>query len=297
MRNIWFFKVYVSTFLISIIVLGSTAFVGYKCMAQMEKANELKNTIAEKYEYLPSENEGISFLLICENEMDNSHNFYALIDYSPAEKSITSAVIPWQLTQTVGVKKRSLDGFAEKGTSRDVLTAVNTSLGLSVPKYIAISESVLADCADIAGGVDFNVDKDICYGSDEKYVAIRAGEQSLSGDMLVGVLNNPENYRNRIKGYDLQSRLFGKLISEGFWGLTSDGFKNVFTTSINGAETNIIAEDYEYRKNSLDYSLNNEDFKFNSIPPDGEFDRIKDVFTPSEEYIAQIKSVFPVKSE
>ena len=73
MRSFWFFRVYISTFFAALIVLGSTAFVGYKCISQIDKANKLKNTAAEKYEYIPSSSEGISFLLICKNSLENSH--------------------------------------------------------------------------------------------------------------------------------------------------------------------------------------------------------------------------------
>ena len=296
MRSFWFFRVYISTFFAALIVLGSTAFVGYKCISQIDKANELKNTAAEKYEYIPSSSEGISFLLICKNSLENSHNFYALVDYSP-QSSLTTAVIPWQLTETVGVKKRSLDGFSEKGSARDVLVAVNTAFDIDVPKYICISDAEFAEAAEIIGGVSCDVEKNICYGGEEKYVDIKAGFQKLSGDMTAGALFEPLNFINSIDGYKRQSELFGKLFSQNFSSLSEESFEKVFKTTVNNSATNIIAEDYEYRKDALVYSAGSDSFSFCVITPEGDFDIKKDSFSPSERFSSQIKAVFPSSSE
>ena len=58
-----FFGLYIKTLIASLILLGSVAFITYKVWVSVEKAQNVKSALEDHYSYIPSDNEGISFLL------------------------------------------------------------------------------------------------------------------------------------------------------------------------------------------------------------------------------------------
>lgn len=288
--NTSFFGLYIKTLIASLILLGSVAFVTYKVWVNVEKAQNVKSDLEDHYSYIPSDNEGISFLLAVNN--NSEHGIYMLIKTEPEEAITTLAVIPWQLMGNSGVKHRTLDGFAENGTGRDILNAVNSAFGTNIKKYLYINGETLSECLNLLGGIEYNVPDSVEYESDSVYVSVSDGLQQISGNMIMGILGNPDNFGKNTDGADNIGALAAAVLGNQDVERVKEISEAVFNKLLSGAETNLSAEDYIMRREALNYMLNSEDKQVNVITAEGSFDIIKDNFTPSEDFAERIKSEF-----
>ena len=286
-----FFGLYLKTLVATLILLGSVAYVTYKVWGNIDKATDVKNAVEERYSYIPSADEGISFLLAIDNDNTN-HGIYMLIDSAPEHSEITISPIPWQLNGSSGIKNRTLDGFMEKGTARDILNSVNSSLGTDITKYLVIDSETLSEVCDTLGGTAFNIEEDVTYETESYYASVSAGYQHISGKMLVALLEDPENFGKNTDGL----KNIASLTSAFIYGQDSKRIetmaKSVFEMLIKDADTNLTAEDYLMREDAIKYLFADLEKTVNVINADGTFDIIKDEFTPTDDYLSEIQKVF-----
>lgn len=289
MKN-YFFAVYCKALVFTLILLGSVAFTTYKIWGNIDRANDVKNELSERYSYIPSENEGISFLLGIKNEASN-HGIYALIKTEPKDAKTTVAVIPWQLKGNSGTKHRNLDGFSELG-GRDILNAVNSALNLSIKKYLYVNGDALESTLDMLGGIDYNIPENVEYETENAYVKLFSGYQHLGGKMILGLLNNPDNFGKNTDGADAIGELLSAVISGQESERLSQIAEPIYKKIISNADTNLSYEDYVMRKDALFYMIENENSAVNLITADGTFDIIRDNFTPSDDFLTALKTAF-----
>ena len=285
-----FLNLYLKTLILSLILLGSTAYSTYKIWGNVDKASDVKNQLEDRYSYIPSENEGISFLL-AKRPNEGSHGVYALIKTEPQSAKATITVLPWQLMGHSGTKHRTLDGFAES-SGRDILNAVNSALKINVKKYILMSDESMSYCLDMLGGIKYDVPKNVEYENETDYVSVFAGSQQISGKMIIGLLENPENFGKNTDGL----KNIGNLICAVLGGQDEARLKEVaeplYKKLISNSDTNLSYEDYVMREDALFYMLYSESHKIDLITAEGNFDIIRDNFTPSEEFSKRVQSIF-----
>lgn len=291
MKN-YFFSIYCKTLVTTLILLGSVAFTTYKIWGNIDAAQDVKNQLEERYSYIPSENEGISFLLAIENNASN-HGIYALIKTEPKAAKTTVAIIPWQLMGHSGTKHRNLDGFLEMG-GRDILNAVNSAFGLSVTKYLLVSGDSLESSLDMLGGINYDVPENVEYETENAYVKMFSGYQHLGGKMILGLLENPENFDKNTAGTENIGTIISAIISGQDENRISEIAEPIYKKIISNADTNLSYEDFVMRKEALFYMLKSENRSIDLITADGNFDITKDNFTPSQDYIEKLKTAFNV---
>lgn len=289
MKN-YFFSVYCKTLVLTLILLGSVAFSTYKIWGNIDKAQDVKNQLEERYSYIPSENEGISFLLAIENNASN-HGIYALIKTQPEATKTTVAIIPWQLMGHSGTKHRNLDGFL-KMSGRDILNAVNSAFGLSVKKYLLVNGESLENSLDMLGGISYDIPENVEYETENAYVKMFSGYQHLGGKMILGLLENPENFGKNTLGAENIGKIFSAIIGGQDENRLREVAEPIYKKIISSADTNLSYEDFVMRKEALFYMLKSENHSIDLITADGNFDITKDNFTPSQDYINKIKTAF-----
>ena len=286
-----FFGIYLKTLVAMLILLGSVSYITFKAWENIDKASEVKTMVDEYYSYIPSADEGISFLLSTYSQNAN-HGIYMLIASKPDEAKITIAPIPWQLQGTSGTKCRTLDYFLEKSTARDVLNAVNESLGTNVTKYIFVDTDTIKTVCDNLGGMVYEVKEDVYYESETAFASIQSGLQRINGTTLTALLENPENFNKDIKGLTEFGSIMSALIYSQDAKRVEAMSESVFNTIINNSSTNLTAEDYLLRKDAINYMASNTEKIVNVISADGTFDITKDNFTPTDEFIKKLQAVF-----
>lgn len=287
-----FSKIFFSTFAVAFCLLALMAGVVILCVNSAEEKilAEKKTDLSQTEPFVPDEADSIRFLAIFDSEYKDAHNYYVLVSYQPQKNIFAIAPIPWQITETVGVKKRTLDDFYEQESTSNVLKAVSYAFNADVKKYVILTSSQTSDLIDSIGGLDFNVEKDVCYGDDDFFVAVRAGNQKLNGKMVTGLCENPENFKNA-SGCELVSKFAGIIFEQFKSGISPQNFEAVFSQILNISTTNLTYEDYVYRKDAFNYSAKN-NINLTVVNPSGDFKVLSDLFTPNEKYIEEIKKYF-----
>ena len=284
------FGIFAKTFVATFILLSCVAYATYKIWGNIDRANDVKNQIEDRYSYVPSQNEGISFLLSVDNN-GVGHGIYTLIKADPPKKEITLCVLPWQLMGHSGTKYRTLDGFSKEQSGRDIMKAVNNALGLNLTKYIYVDSNTLANCVDLLGGAKVEINSDVEYETENAYVSVFAGKGLISGQALMGVLENPDNFKKNKDGTEFIANILKNSILSYESERIKEVAQNLYTKLLQNADTNLSAEDYLMRKEALFYLIDN-GAQINVISADGNFDITKDNFTPTSEFISKLQAEF-----
>lgn len=286
-------KVYLLTLLISVVFLGAVAYILLSGIVPIHRSAQTHTSSIDEYRFEPDAEQDITMLAVgCSNKGDVPYGF-VLIKYSPAEHSLVIAPIPWQITATVGTKTYNLPRFYEKIGVQSVVSAVENAFDIQFGKYIMLDVEGFAMLVDFIGGVVIDIPKDIRY-SDESGLTIgfNAGQQLLDGEMLANLFRYPNFEDGEISRCKFMGYAFSEMINQNLEPRLVPIVDMAFPTIINAAKSNINAADFSFRRDAIIYTIEKGGNIARYIEPQGEFDLRKTVFTPSDEYIAQINRVF-----
>lgn len=286
-------KIYLLTLLISVAVLGAVAYILLVGMVPIHKGAQTHTSSIEEYQFEPDAEQEITMLAVgCSNRGDVPYGF-VLIKYSPAEHSLIIAPIPWQITATVGTKTYNLPRFYEKIGIQSVVSAVENAFDIQFGKYMMLDIEGFAKLVDYIGGVIIDLPNDISYHDDSGLtIGFNAGEQLLDGEMLASLFRYPNFEDGEISRCKFMGYAFAEMINQNLEPRLVPLVDMAFPTIINSAKSNINAADFSFRRDAIIYTIEKGGNIARYIEPQGEFDLRKTVFTPSDEYIAQVNRVF-----
>ncbi len=285
-------KVYLLTLLISVVFLGALAYILLMGIVPIHRSAQTHTSSMDEYRFEPDAEQDITLLAIgCSNKGDVPYGF-VLIKYSPAEHSMIIAPIPWQITATVGTKTYNLPRFYDKIGVQSVVSAVENAFDIQFGKYMMLDVEGFAKLVDYIGGVVIDIPKDISYNDDGLTIGFNAGEQLLDGEMLANLFRYPHFEDGEISRCTFMGYAFSEMINQNLEPRLAPLVDMAFPTIINGAKSNINAADFSFRRDAIIYTIEKGGDIARYIEPQGEFDLRKTVFTPSDEYIAQINRIF-----
>lgn len=285
-------KVYLLTLLISVVFLGALAYILLMGIVPIHRSAQTHTSSMDEYRFEPDAEQDITLLAIgCSNKGDVPYGF-VLIKYSPAEHSMIIAPIPWQITATVGTKTYNLPRFYDKIGVQSVVSAVENAFDIQFGKYMMLDVEGFAKLVDYIGGVVIDIPKDISYNDDGLTIGFNAGEQLLDGEMLANLFRYPYFEDGEISRCTFMGYAFSEMINQNLEPRLAPLVDMAFPTIINGAKSNINAADFSFRRDAIIYTIEKGGDIARYIEPQGEFDLRKTVFTPSDEYIAQINRIF-----
>lgn len=268
MKKLVLFRNRISTLVTGAIIFLITVIIAVTAIGQIKRVDDLKTLADDKLG--GAIEEGVSFLLVCENPAADSHNFYALVDYS-LEDGVTTAVIPWQTTAKSGFGKKNLDEIAEKGED-DLLKAVNKVYETDIRECVTLNATELAQLAGKVSTVGNQQTKTVnAYAS-----LVKTGEKIDSADLF------NEDYFNTVTGYSKQGEVFEKLLADNLTDISGNCIQKLMKASVE--ETNTMA----YAK--LEKSTKNSKLAYKAITPAG---TIKgETFKPADSFVNQIQNAF-----
>lgn len=286
-------KVFLSTLLISVVFLGAIAYFLLAGLVPIHRSAQTHTSSIDEYRFEPDLEQDITLLAIgCSGRGEIPYGF-VLIKYSPAQHSLIIAPVPWQITATVGTKTYNLPRFYDTIGVQSVVSAVENVFDIQFGKYMMLDIEGFAKLVDYIGGVVIDIPKDISYHDENGLtIGFSAGQQLLDGEMLANLFRYPKFEDGEISRCKFMGHAFTEMINQNLEPRLAPIVDMAFPVIINRAKTNINAADFSFRRDAIIYTIEKGGDIAAYIEPQGEFDLRKTIFTPSDEYIAQINRVF-----
>ncbi|MCC8042456.1 MAG: LCP family protein [Oscillospiraceae bacterium] len=257
-------------------------------------------TYVSDEDYVPSFSESRTGLFIYDSGADRSNGIcIAVIRLSADNGEILVMPLQSDIYAEVDGTGNTLYEFYRVGGITQCKKAVEAALGITVDKYMKLSESTFNSFANYMGNVSYTVPYNLVYEntSTGESIIVKKGAQILDSNTLCKVLTFPE-YKN---GEEYRAVTVGtlivSLINLGADGMLRDNMDTVFTNVINGnIETDITKYDYDDVSRAMSYIFSNYDSPASPVMPSGTYDR-SGYYILDDSFIAIIDDVLYLNDE
>lgn len=271
---------YAVTILATLLIIGGVGFfIAYNFLFA-PKDNETEeesvglNQLADENEYVPSDADKRTLLVILDTEKRNTASGFMIIKLLPVEKKLMMLTLPSDTAVVINGKEGTLYDYYKNGGSAAAVTAVENCTGLDIDKYIKFSKNSFETLVDIFGGVDYYVPYNLVYSNTEtgEETVIREGKTTLDASTMRKIMTYPnytsgEEYRAKCSGIII-SEMLNATVDEDFSTHINDYFNTIINSDV---ETNITSYDYEEISKALKYVIVNTDKLADFLPATGDY--------------------------
>lgn len=252
-RKRHFAAIYLSALLLTIVLLGTTAFVVYKQFFEKPVESTVQSDDESDILYVPSEDENLTVLYILKGGEKPTDAVFVLTRFLPAEEKLILLPIPGETFSQINTTKSTVYEFFRTGGALKAVDAVSKALNIPVDKYVQFDKNSFNTLIDIVGGVNYTIPYDLIFDNTEtgESVILREGRQLLDGNKLRWLLTFPEFK----EGEDFRTKMTAAVLTDMLNKAQSERIANTldssFKTIVNAVDTNITAYDYQFRKKGI----------------------------------------------
>ncbi|MEG0570414.1 MAG: LCP family protein [Oscillospiraceae bacterium] len=255
------FKVFMISFVVSLIILGSMFFV-FLLYMKVSIADTPKNDVPYKSSYKPQESENLSVLVIGCEDKSKLPTFFHIIRYDAVNSAIYPIALSPQTLCTIDKKEQTLSqAYDYYGVDGGVRGCENL-FSCEISKYLRVDISQIEDIISFLGGVDYEVIKKTTY----KERTIDAGNQLLDGRRFATFMF--ANEKVPVAQSDLLQSLFRSKFNKTLLASYDTFIKKIFACN----DTDLCEYDIMTRKTGFTHSLLEETLLMKSIETSGDYD-------------------------
>ncbi|MCM1577189.1 MAG: LCP family protein [Ruminococcus sp.] len=266
-------------------------------MEKLDPTAEVTITGQQEEEYVPEQSFGQTALFIYEAERKSSSVTFVLTRFVPYENKLVVVPLQSDICTVVDGKTNTLYEFYRLGGTLDAVKAAESATGVTVDKYMKLSQESFEIFCGYMGNIDYDVPYNLVYENEEtgEDTVIKAGVHTLDNTMLRKIITFPayrggEEYRAKVAGSIAVS-----LINAGSKSYLKRGRDNVFTSIVNsGAETNITKYDFEDLDPAFAYVLGNTDTPAQLVIPSGVYNE-NDCYVLEESFLVALPRWFSLE--
>ncbi len=221
------------TFLVSLVLFGSTAWYMYKITIDDE--TEIDASTSEKSGGITEESDG-GILFAYENGPDDTDLAFVVVYCMPLkEKTLSIPVSPKTLCSTESGSQTLAQIYRVSGAGA-VANTLSSEFGVEISRYMKLDAYGLEKILSIMGGVSVSIPSD--------YTELPSGPKSVNSEQFSDLITYPfysggEDFRTKFIGIAVQN-----MINSGFGESLSSRLKTGYETMAAICETNITATDY-----------------------------------------------------
>ncbi|MBR0542216.1 MAG: LCP family protein [Clostridia bacterium] len=175
---------------------------------------------------------GSKIVFMCENSQ-KALSFVILVDTDFSTKTMTAYAVPLNLTVNIGNVSGNLNGHYTQYGVTGVQKAVEQATGVTVDRYIKVTESQLRSFLSKLEDVTVNIPRDV----NSNGLILNAGGQSLSAELFIKYMNYCDDAQ---KAY-----AFSEFLKVLFSEKHINTLDKLFSYAANNSETNITIVDYK----------------------------------------------------
>ena len=257
---------YFITILVSLVVIGGGGYfiIMYYLNTDIKENDitPLRTSAVNSADYAPTYEDNLTALFIFDSEKRFDGVCFVAVRVLPADGRVVVMPIQSDTYAEVNGKANTIYEFYRLGGTGDAVRAAENALGITVDKYMKLTETSFAIFADYMGNIVYNVPYNLVYQNEQtgEHIIMKEGETILDSESLRKILTFPdykggEEYRVTVCG-----TLITQLINSGCEGILKDNSDTVFTDIINSdVETNITRYDYDDTRPAIKYLLDQND--------------------------------------
>lgn len=291
---------YFITIIVSILLIGGVAiFLFSRATHQGPSVADIEVTSSTESpddEYVPSmlDNQTTLFILDAEDRMSGS--VFVLTRMLPSQAKVI--IVPLQSDTVVtlnGEEKTLYDHYLTGGVSY-ARRAVETLCDVSVDKYMKFDKFTFENFAAHFATINYNVPYNLIYENEAtgETTVLREGGQAMDPTSMRKIFTFPE-FSN---GETSRNSVVGTIVTE-FLNASKDtrfatGMDPIVETVLqSGVDTDITIYDYEFKKDAMQYTIENCGQLAELVMPTGEYDE-NGAYRLDPNFIKALKSWFAV---
>lgn len=289
--------VYFITLLVFILVFGIIAYTILNNVVLKDK--EDTSSTLSVVDNVPTDKDNQTFLYML-TDGKSSLESAMVVRFMPKNgKLYLVPLSPYTITTYKG-QTITLNKLAKSGTAQ-LASAIESELGITIDKYLALDNTAFVDLCDNLGSVTYQVFEDMYYISktSDDVVNFEKGEKlTLDGNTIRLLLTYP-NYKGGVsQNVKVAGDLMQSLINTSFKvSSTKDRLQSIYTSLIKSAkDKTFTGADFEKTKYYYKYLIDNSNNPAEAITPTGTWaGSSPDTFKMSDSFKTQIKDIFEIK--
>ena len=215
-----------------------------------------KETTAQKAQevkpVLPKISGKANFLVAVTSDDGNSVDGFVIIHADMDKQKFAVCSLPAQTVTNVSGHQDTLFGQMNYGGMSQTVSAVNQLCGIQIDRYVKISEKNFKSAVKTLDGLVFTVDRDITYKSGDDNVYVAGGKQTMTGDMIVDLMNYSGWTEGRQKQFDIQAKLAAAMLDQYINKENVLKGEKLFKELINMTDSNISITDFKNNETCLE---------------------------------------------
>ncbi len=284
--------VYFSTMVVFIVILGAIALV---LMNNLVDETEKTSSVSVSDDKPTDENNQTFFYMV--KDGDNNLETAMLARILPADGKIMLVPLsPYTMTSANGAENTLAEVF-ESGGASDATSAISETLGISIDRYMSMSEECFENVCDNIGSITYEVFEDMYYvdkNSDDVTNYTKGDKISLQGSEMRLFITYPKYSNGYSQNVMVAGEFMQSLINNGFkLQTTRDNLESIYSSLLKeSSEKNFNSGDFSDNKEYYYYIIDNFDNPAYFLTPTGTWSEKGYQFTADESFKAQIKSAF-----
>lgn len=185
-----------------------------------------------------------NILLGCTDDEGERLLLLFLIQADMDHKQFYIAALPSEAYTKVDSQRDTLQELYTAGGISGLREAVETLGEIKVDRYLILTQTQMEKALDRLGTLPYTVDRDLDYAKGGLTIRIRQGEQSLSGAMILQLMQYPAWEEGEKYSYTVRADLLGAVLRQLLIPERLERGEDVFESLVKDARTDIAAQDY-----------------------------------------------------
>ena len=287
---------YFITIFISILIIAAAGMIFMKKMlAPSQSAADIEVTSSSDEGYEPTMLDNQTTLFILDAGGDKlSSTVFVLTRLLPSEKSLLIVPLQSDTYANVNGTENTLFGFYEDGGCASLKRAIETDLDTAIDRYMKFDYTNFEKFAAQFAAVNYDIPYALIYEDPAtgETTVIRQGGQIMDPTTMLKVFTFPEFK----PGETARNAAVGSIVTDFINASVSTrlrtGADAIAQSAIeNNTETDISIYDYEFKKEAIQYILDNTDRPAELIIPSGNYDETGK-YVLEDAFVTSLKSRF-----
>ncbi len=289
--------VYFSTLVAFIVIFGAIAIGMINMLSPKTERATLSTESVESVE--PTDKNNQTFLYMVNND-EKGLDSVMVVRFMPANGRMMLVPLSPYTTASVDGNIQTLDQVFQSAGASSVMNAVSEVLGISIDKYMSMSEQCFENLCDNIGNITYEVPENMYYIGDDPddIINYSKGEKlSLQGSQITMLMTYPKYKKGYSQNVAVAGELMENLINSGFkLQTTRDNLDSIYSNLLKeSADKSFTQNDFTETEEFYYYIMDNYDNPASTLIPTGNWSSNGYKFTIDGTFKAQVKSMFRVE--